>query len=534
MALFKTPKKWDLLFFIVLIGVAFLYSYQNIFWMRPYSIHQWRQTDCLSIALNYYQEGMHFLSPSVHMLGPSGNGMTSTSECPLIYYLVAILWKIFGYHEFIYRMLDTFIAFSGLYALFLLVKEMTSDGAWALLISILLFTSPIFAVYSNNFLMDVPALSFALMGWYYFVRYYKTKRMLFFYVSIFIFLLAGLTKITGLISFIPLIFILFYEIITFRKNKNNKLFTSPLIQVLTILAAGLLMFSWTLYSIHYNQIHNAGLFSTDILPLWKLDKSAIHDTLVKLYTLLLPQYFSMPILFLTLLLFVSLLINHKKISKFYLWFLTMLFTGIILYLVLWFQVLNVHDYYLINLLIFVPATLVAFLIFLKDNYPAIFSSVKLKFIFSLFLLFNIYYCAVETNIRYSTSTPIVKYNFIIDDRNSDFWNWYHFTYVNETKAFETITPYLRRLGISRTDKVISIPDQSINITLYLMDQKGFDDFGYGGFANEGRINEFIRLGAKYLIVSKPSYLDYSWIKPYLKYKIGNYQNVSIYDLRNLN
>ena len=35
------------------------------------------------------------------------------------------------------------------------------------------------------------------------------------------------------------------------------------------------------------------------------------------------------------------------------------------------------------------------------------------------------------------------------------------------KDLEDITPYLRSLGIERTDKVISLPDGSFNISLYL-------------------------------------------------------------------
>ena len=120
-------KKWNYIFIVILLCVSSLYGYRDTLFLRPFSEHQWRQCDCLSIADNYYAEGMHFFSPEVHWSGNTGDGKTSTSECPLIYYTVAALWKVFGYHEFIYRLLNILIAFCGLYALFKLTPHVTHE-----------------------------------------------------------------------------------------------------------------------------------------------------------------------------------------------------------------------------------------------------------------------------------------------------------------------------------------------------------------------------------------------------------------------
>jgi len=100
------------------------------------------------------------------------------------------------------------------------------------------------------------------------------------------------------------------------------------------------------------------------------------------------------------------------------------------------------------------------------------------------------------------------------------------------EALETITPYLRSLGIKRNDLVISIPDHSINNSLILMDQKGFTDYGYvptKGKPKE-RIEEFKAIGAKYLIVNDEKAVEDSEFLPYLENKIGEYKNVQIYRL----
>src|SRR6188768_4374760 len=92
---------------LVLLGMVillfFLNFYSKTLFFRPSSTHQWRQTDCLSITKNYYEEGMHFFEPKIHYQGPKDGH--AVSELPILNYTVAALWKVFGEHEFIYRLL---------------------------------------------------------------------------------------------------------------------------------------------------------------------------------------------------------------------------------------------------------------------------------------------------------------------------------------------------------------------------------------------------------------------------------------------
>jgi hypothetical protein len=111
-----------------------------------------------------------------------------------------------------------------------------------------------------------------------------------------------------------------------------------------------------------------------------------------------------------------------------------------------------------------------------------------------------------------------------------YWNWHHWYQGNHWKAYQTIESYDRKLGITPDDPVISIPDESICATLYLMNQKGWTEFG-NNFSERDIIADKLKCNAKYLFINDTLYLNNSFIKPYTEHKIGQYENVAIYDLK---
>ena len=536
--LLKT-KLWlhkNYIFFILIIVLFFVYNYNDIISLRPRAIHQWRQTDCLSITQNYYAEGMHFFSPSIHWIGDKGDSKT-VSEFPIIYYVVAFLWKVFGKHEYIFRAINLFIAFLGLFYLFKLIRVIFKNIFWAMVIVLLLFSSPIFVYYANNFIINIPAFSLVLPGWYFFYKFYKENKNKYLYISFLFFLIAGLLKISTTISFISILIafsIEFFRLGLFQKDK--KIFNKPYIQVIPFFLVIGILFSWYSYASHYNKLHISGIFLQGILPIWGEESSTIKPAFVSLYNELIPQFHNKIIFHLSLLLFIALLLSFKKVNKLLMLITICTFVALVCYIILFFQVFgHGHDYYLIDLLIFPIAVFVTFLSFMKDNYPQFFNSKTLKIIISIVLANSIYYCAIYNRIKYDSNDKFVKTSFIIDKEQQGYFNWIHSNYTNTMEALETITPYLRSLGIQRTDKVISIPDQSINISLYLMDQKGFTDFGYNIINDEEKkIKKCISMGAKYLIINDRNILKgKNQLSLYTKKEIGEYGNISIFDLRDL-
>lgn len=83
---------FNIVFIALFVIISLGYHYNKILFLHPQSLHQWRQTDCLSIALNYYQDGMNFFKPEVHNLfSDKWTTGYSAGEFPGIYFLVAML-----------------------------------------------------------------------------------------------------------------------------------------------------------------------------------------------------------------------------------------------------------------------------------------------------------------------------------------------------------------------------------------------------------------------------------------------------------
>ena len=151
-------KRFTTILFIgALALIAVFYNYQDIVFKRPQSVHKWRQSDCASIALNYYQDGMNLRHSETHNLTSDGgtSGKSLTSEVPILYFSVAALYNLFGYHDFIYRIFNTLLFFLGLFFLFRLMRFILNDTFWSISLALLVFTAPVLVYYGNNFLVII-------------------------------------------------------------------------------------------------------------------------------------------------------------------------------------------------------------------------------------------------------------------------------------------------------------------------------------------------------------------------------------------
>ncbi len=505
---YYSPKISSFLFIAVFTVLFFIYGFDDILLLRPQSVHQWRQCDCLAFTQTYYKDKNGFFEPKVLYLGDDNTGKTAT-EFPIIYYTIAQIWKIFGKHEYIYRAFVLLLSFIGLFSLFKMSEDILEDSYLALWISFILFSSPMLVYYANNFLMNVPAFSIALVALYYFYLFYKFSDNKYLYISTILYTLSGLIKIPALTSFVAILGLLVFEQLKFIKS-DKKIFFDLKRQLPALLLVILLVSLWYYYAAHYNAQHNSGMFLIGILPIWLDDIARLKHILQNIQLLWIDSYQGISIQITAVIMFLLIILLKKYNNKHLWWINLFLFIGFIGFIILWFDVFDNHDYYLINQLIFMISIFVSFFFSLKKYNLKIFNHAAFRLVLFILLIFNIIHCKNVIKLRYNG------------------WpNQHHLTVV---KPLETITPYLRSIGITDKDTVLFIQDPSLNISLYLMEQKGYTNFA-AKIENVDFIKEKINSGAKYLFVNDPNYLNKDYLKPFLKNRVGAYENIMIYKVK---
>lgn len=507
--------KISIVFVFTIILVAYYYNYWEIMHKRPQSVHNWRQTDCASIALNYYKHGMHFFKPEVmFQISDGGKSGYTVGECPILYYLIAILWKIFGYSDFLYRFTNFLIFLVGLFCLHrILLVNTIKDAFWSVAVPLLVFISPVVVYYANNFITDTTSLSLIFIGWLFFIKYYNHKKNSNFLIAVLFFTIAGLIKVSSLISVFAILGIFFLKFMRIGDSKMSSFFKLNLKKALPLILMFVCIISWYVFSHYYNKLHNAftsdgtPYFSAQTYPIWNLSIRDIVEILHEIKNIWLPDYFHFSVFILFSSVFILFVWFFKRINYTIKLISLLLFIGVCLFILMWFYAFGQHDYYIINLLIFPLFLFIVFLNFLKDEMPLIFNSFILKLCFIAFLIFNIHYAKHKLVDRY-------------------------FGWQNEFPKYQdvhTITPYLRELGISENDKVISLPDPATCYTLYLMNQSGWSGTNFN-YSNE-QMKNYISLGAKFLIITNPDIKNRLELIPYLNNQIGQYGIVSIYRLQ---
>ncbi len=502
--------------FLLLIATCYAYNYPEILLKRPQSVHAWRQCDGASLALNYYQNGMHFFKPQVHTLYNDGvtSGYSSPSEMPILYYGIAVLYKIFGYHDYIFRLTVLSIFLIGLLYLFKLGSRVIGDRFWAFAAVILLFSSPVIVYYGNNYLPNPVAFSFSIIGWYYFYNYYKSGETRLFIVSMVFFMVAGLLKITELSGPIIILALLILDRLTGGKLKlgTERFF---LLKIFLILLIFMAVSGWIFFAKQYNHMHSSGYFSTQTYPIWHLSRDEVRLGLKTIKQLWYTDYFMPVTLYLTGLMALFCLVKFKKSDRIIGLASIAYFAGLALYVNLWFEALIHHDYFLISFYILPAFIFFNFFRFLHGYIQNNKANFLIKSIVTVFLIVNIGYAARANNFRYNS--------------------WENDSYL-KLKDIHNITDYLRSINITRDDRVVFVPDVCIR-PLYLMNQPGWilDAFKKNdpdqAISDSINMRSFIKAGARYLITNDLTcFFNRKSLLPYITELVAQRGNVFIFRL----
>jgi hypothetical protein len=164
----------------------------------------WRESDVAAIARNFLQNGLHFARPQIDWAGDQP-GYVGT-EFPILPFIAAFCYKIFGVHEWVGRTQAVVFFALSLPFFFLIVRRIFGPIAalWALFFYSF---APLGIMTSRCFMPDVPSLSLALIGLYFFMRWIENRQPTAFFASAIAVSLAILIKATSAIIGAPLLYL---------------------------------------------------------------------------------------------------------------------------------------------------------------------------------------------------------------------------------------------------------------------------------------------------------------------------------------
>jgi hypothetical protein len=175
----------------------------------PNGFHQWRETDTVAVAYNFYKESWNFFQPRIDMRG-LGDGVVGM-ELPIYSYVTAMLFASVGYSHAWPRLLTvlgTCVFFLGLYRL---LRRMTNSAAFAGLAIMLASVSPLLFFYGRKIQPDVWGLALGVNGLAFFVSWVLDNRHYHALLSAVCVSLAAAIKPTALCIGLPMLVLLFEQ-----------------------------------------------------------------------------------------------------------------------------------------------------------------------------------------------------------------------------------------------------------------------------------------------------------------------------------
>ncbi len=166
--------------------------------------HIGRQYDTAAIARNFSEARMNILYPQINWRGDTPGYVES--EFAGYTYTVAVLYKIFGVHEVIGRLLNISLFAIAAVFLFLLVRRIYNDRS--ALMAVLFYTFiPLSFIFSRTFQPDTMICLACLAGVYCFWRWTEAHSYGFLIASTMFVTLALATKPTSAFLAMPLIYL---------------------------------------------------------------------------------------------------------------------------------------------------------------------------------------------------------------------------------------------------------------------------------------------------------------------------------------
>jgi 4-amino-4-deoxy-L-arabinose transferase-like glycosyltransferase len=162
----------------------------------------WRQSDTEAIARNFIEHRFNIFYPQLNYSGPLPNYVQL--ELQVIPFLIALLYKCFGYHYSLARIIPVLFFLGSAFFVYLIAKRYyTLRTAW---LSLLLYgLLPINLLYSRAIMPESAALFFFTGAFYFFTEWIRGERLPILLTASIMTSLAILEKIPTVFIGIPMI-----------------------------------------------------------------------------------------------------------------------------------------------------------------------------------------------------------------------------------------------------------------------------------------------------------------------------------------
>jgi hypothetical protein len=134
-------------------------------------------------------------------------------------------------------------------------------------------------------------------------------------------------------------------------------------------------------------------------------------------------------------------------------------------------------------------------------------------------------------MKYTTPTGWWS-EVILTQRDRQVWSWFHWDQNRRFADLAQVQNAMRAQGIQREDRIISVPDPSPNITLSLLDQKGFTNLYDENMTGDDRIEFYVQKGASHLVCNSRDWYLQRAESPWLQHPIIDFGGMIVFDLLN--
>lgn len=477
--------KYSILVLILLLIVSLIFQWPVLNDL-PSSIHAWAQADRYAITLGYLQNGFSFFEPQTFILNKhfpgDGKILYDTSitsvNFPIHNYIVAILMNIFQTDApWVLRGYNLIMSIIFLFYLYRLLVFLGARSWIASSTVLFAFFSPVFIYYQANYLPTIPSLATTTIGLLYYFKFLKWNRQKYLYFAFSFLVISALNRLTFLI---PLVAVFIDLFIRSMKNRNNlKHFVVPTSLSFSIILASHL-WSLALRETHSSMFVSKLLYPHSMEEFIEIVKVSFYNWkgkyVVNLFLIIAggTGLFGL----------ISWIIKRHEfsgIAKSTIFFLSIYFSGCVLFLVAMAGQFPNHDYYFLDTF-YLPG----FILFgiLLNRIPNIYffrvNSAKITLAFMLFI------CALQASesidkyrkVDSNDSAQLVSNNF---RNSSELLNRNNVSDESRIMVFNPFGPnipfvYFKRKGVAVMNTNDSELIQSIcswPVDFYLLQKNAF-------------------------------------------------------------